>query len=850
MSPTDRRTRVLESTSFNGIDFIEVSDDQRSLRVHFLNSVGGIPGEGTVSIPEVAASQPPPMALALDSPPVTITGGESIPTVPVSEIENGDWSLDGTHLVLALTVAFPGDFSNYTLTIKQKRSLPPGSPPIDSMFASASFSFKAHCPSNLDCQPAPVVCPPLESDVPPIDYLAKDFLSFRQALLDFSALRYPEWQERSEADFGVMFLEALCAVADDLSYTQDRIAAEAALETATQRRSVVRLARLIDYEPGPALAASTWLQFNVSNGIWALADGLPVTAVGPDGTPVSFETGTTLANRLINPVKNVLRSSPPTSTVNSAWNRGAILPYCWFDESQQCLPAGATQMYVLGSGFNFFAGQPLLIETAPASPAGPPIRQIVQLLDGGTETCDPLFPPPEHLAISPPTLTCADFPGGTAVTLIKWGAQDALSENRDLSKTILAGNLIKATQGLTRSDENFFIPPFTSPPLGMPAAIVRTGPNDSPANPSLQCLYTLGFAPLAWLPPEEATGQPQPEIVLQGQPPEDTKVVWGFVRSLLEAGPFDSSFTVDAARYAPIAGTIGNSLNYDYDGDAGDTLRFGDDVFGASPEPAAIFTATYRSGGGSVGNVAADSITSFDPSDPRVVAAHVVAVTNPMQAAGGLDPESIQSIQRLAPLALQAAPYKYRAVLPSDYQAAAGTLPWVKRAGTAVRWTGSWLTVFTTPDPLNSEQVTADQRQQLIELLNRRRLAGYESYVNDPNYVALDLVVQACALPDAFQGAVEQAVLHALSSSPGGFFDPNNFTFGKPLEQSALQAVVQRASGVAGVTEVLYRVRGRTTTFIPMGDTVTVGVDQIIRCDNDPSLPDHGTLQVIIEGGR
>ena len=65
--------------------------------------------------------------------------------------------------------------------------------------------------------------------MPPIDYLAKDFLSFRQALLDFSALRYPEWQERSEADFGVMFLEALSALADDLSYTQDRVAAEATL---------------------------------------------------------------------------------------------------------------------------------------------------------------------------------------------------------------------------------------------------------------------------------------------------------------------------------------------------------------------------------------------------------------------------------------------------------------------------------------------------------------------------------------------------------------------------------------------------------------------------------------------
>jgi hypothetical protein len=42
---------------------------------------------------------------------------------------------------------------------------------------------------------------PADGDLPPIDYLAKDFDSFRRALSDFSVLRYPAWQERSEADF-------------------------------------------------------------------------------------------------------------------------------------------------------------------------------------------------------------------------------------------------------------------------------------------------------------------------------------------------------------------------------------------------------------------------------------------------------------------------------------------------------------------------------------------------------------------------------------------------------------------------------------------------------------------------
>ena len=167
------------------------------MRVHFVNAV----------------------ALAGTVTGASITGGETIPTVAVNPINDAtDWSTDAAgRPLLRLTVAAPGDFSFYTLTLS--------SPVLDRFFDHAAFSFKALCPSDLDCAPPPVICPPLPEDLPPIDYLAKDFLSFRKALSDFSALRYPNWQERSEADFGVMFLEALSALADDLSYTQDRIGA-------------------------------------------------------------------------------------------------------------------------------------------------------------------------------------------------------------------------------------------------------------------------------------------------------------------------------------------------------------------------------------------------------------------------------------------------------------------------------------------------------------------------------------------------------------------------------------------------------------------------------------------------
>ena len=67
---------------------------------------------------------------------------------------------------------------------------------------------------------------------PEIDYLAKDYASFRQLMLDHLALRVPGWTERSEADLGIVLVEILAYVADYLSYYQDAVATEAYLGTA------------------------------------------------------------------------------------------------------------------------------------------------------------------------------------------------------------------------------------------------------------------------------------------------------------------------------------------------------------------------------------------------------------------------------------------------------------------------------------------------------------------------------------------------------------------------------------------------------------------------------------------
>src|SRR5207248_8256832 len=103
------------------------------------------------------------------------------------------------------------------------------------------------------------VCPPPQRVEPEVNYLAKDYASFRQLILDRLALTMPDWQERHVPDIGIALVEVLAYVGDYLSYYQDAVATEAYLDTARQRISVRRHARLVDYLMHEGCNARAWV---------------------------------------------------------------------------------------------------------------------------------------------------------------------------------------------------------------------------------------------------------------------------------------------------------------------------------------------------------------------------------------------------------------------------------------------------------------------------------------------------------------------------------------------------------------------------------------------------------------
>lgn len=92
------------------------------------------------------------------------------------------------------------------------------------------------------------------------DYTGRDFSSILASLLDFAAQKLPEWTDRSPNDLGRLILESTALAADTTLYYLDRLAAEAFLSTAVERRSVIDLLELIGYTlstPAPATAVLT-----------------------------------------------------------------------------------------------------------------------------------------------------------------------------------------------------------------------------------------------------------------------------------------------------------------------------------------------------------------------------------------------------------------------------------------------------------------------------------------------------------------------------------------------------------------------------------------------------------------
>lgn len=816
MAAPDRKAALIGQSQVTGIDFVYVGATQVVLDVYFLND--------PLALPAPLNNLQPEQVLIYDA-----ERNEPGQEVAVTNLQ---WVVVGSDNVLRITTAEPGDFKHYIFALDDAR--------VDRYFNQLPLDFKANCPSDLDCKQPPHDCPPEDWVDFPIDYQARDFDSFRQALQDFASLRYPSWTDRLEADAGIMLMEVMSALGDEMSYYQDRVGREAHMETATQRRSVRRHARLLDYEMHDGLGASTWLEVTARPGGGDLLAGSLVWAMSDSQSKVPFEIGRGIADM----IKAKVDGIPKTFHIHS--NRNTFSPYSW-DEDDVCLPEGATELYIQGHHAatlrpgNLTDVERMLLKCAP-SPGVPGKVHCIELLDC-TDEVDPLF--------------------ATPITRLTWSQATATPFEMDLEVLTLHGNVLPVVAGMTIRDERFIVGAdpdlnlLSQPGYGLlTRALERGGPGDVPIY--LFSLQNSAQSPLVWegntpeLAEPAIAMRPVSWVSPNWVAPLDS--FWDWSRSLLgspSSQPNDTHYTLDDGIWRRVVGyqrPAGMFIHQDYATGAGKTVRFGDGEFGLIPAEGAIFELDYRLGNGTWGNVPAESIVNFDTMALPLVA----AISNPFAVTNGQAEESIAEAKAAAPQAFRAV--TYRAVRPEDYAEAAQRLPWVQKAGASFRWTGSWLSGFVTPDPKGMTELLPAQRKELEAQMERFRQAGREVYVNDPIYANIDLEVMVCLQPDAFAGEVKTRILQAMFGKKGprpveGYFSPDRFTFGTPLRRSALEAAIQAVPGVKAVEAIRIRRRGWFDWRDFTGYEYRPGKGAIIRINNDLRHPDQGTLKISTHGG-
>lgn len=825
-----RRRQVL-AAGWNGIDYVEIEDDTESptLCVHFFGRI--------------------PQSLVPAS--LRIEGGRRVRDITVTAVEvkrSSDPELDDC---LRVTVDRRGDLSPYRLCLVDAEGAP-ALERIDPRYRCAEFFFRIDC---LACS-APAPCPPEPPPpAPEINYLAKDYGSFRQLVLDRLAAIAPEWQERHAADLGQTLLELLAYVGDSLSYFQDAVATEAYLESARQRISVRRHARLVDYAMHEGCNARAFVVLTSDSDLSLPVDDLFFTTA-------FAESGCGTNPRVLSP--DDLRGAPSGSfevfepvplpgqtTVKVTAAHSEIDLWTWGD-SECCLPRGATRATLrdgreppltLAPGDLLAFEERASPETGDPADADPVHRHVVRLTRT-TRDLDPVFDQP--------------------VLEVEWDPSDALPfplcisadscppECRPLARLAVArGNVILVDHGATGSPDE----PLGQVPIAASlgecrceGALVEVSEQPGRFEPTLGRwpLTFRGAAPTRDTPAGRSLAQDPrqalPAATLTETPAEagQPRVLWEPRAHLLDSGPDDDHFLVET----------------DNEGRA--HLRFGDDELGRQPPARAGFDAHYRVGNGPAGNVGPDTITEIVLRETSLTGV-LLRVRNPLAAVGGTAAEPIDDVKQLAPGAFRE--ILRRAVTASDYAALAQAPDGVpstviQQAAARLAWSGSWYEAEVALDPFGTETASPHLLSAVEAALVPFRRIGHDLRVVAARYVPLDLELSLCVQPQHLQREVVAAVLDLLGSGlradgRPGFFHPDNFTFGQGVFLSRIVGAVQ---AVPGVRSVLVS-KMRRLFEPPLGDEIAngvlpIGFQEIARLDNDPNLPENGRLSIGAEGGR
>ena len=328
------------------------------------------------------------------------------------------------------------------------------------------------------------------------------------------------------------------------------------------------------------------------------------------------------------------------------------------------------------------------------------------------------------------------------------------------------------------------------------------------------------------MPPEDELNQIQTDEtdpVVQEKKNDMGEVIATWVR-WLEKDNFDDSH--NRSRHYTIDNRLGK-------------IQFGDGNQGMIPPVGANnITATYRYGGGVIGNVSAEAISGLKTTVP-----FVKTVVNHLAAGGGGESETIDDVLSRGPLKLK---HRERAVTVEDFEALAkkasqnvARAKCLSNIDESGEFNPGWITIIIIPRTTDKKPEPDSMLKKTVETYLLQRCITTIAkpdyiYITGPKYC--EVTVEATVVVSSADAAatVETNVIQKLSQFINpltGGHSQEGWEFGETICLSEIYALVGNITGVDYVEQILFRADKILTTgdVLLESDVLPVSGEHIVN---------------------
>lgn len=304
------------------------------------------------------------------------------------------------------------------------------------------------------------------------------------------------------------------------------------------------------------------------------------------------------------------------------------------------------------------------------------------------------------------------------------------------------------------------------------------------------------------------------------------------VPSFINNNGTDSDAVLDSL--GEIVGGGGRVFTLGINAEGSPYITFGDGIFGRKVSPGETISITYRTGGGTAGNIAKESLTTLVSNLPEVS-----SITNNADFSGGSDEQTINQLRDLIPASLRTL---QRAVAEKDYSDilvanfrevfAASTEPNTSDPGVDIN-------VYVIPNGNGITKISDNTvlKSTLSNYLDRRKTVTVQFRIQDAFEIGILITLDVHITNTASKTTVRQAIQTALGdlfSLTTGGQSGNGIGFAESVLLNEISNVVESIDGIDRfeIRKLTYRPRisenviGLLTEYTNAGVTIFPNISE------------------------